>query len=77
MIIMTARNENDERTLILGLEEKNIEQLKLGKPIFHDLRKEGGTGSVDMFAIIWGPDKNDILRQLREAGMEGLGDFAT
>lgn len=56
--------------VLLGLSERNVELLKLGKPIQFD-GKEIGIPGKKVF-IMYGETEEDILDELRRAGIMQL-----
>jgi len=54
---------SDGKTIVIGLEEGNIERLKQGRPFIHKLAQYG-LPDIDI-VLIYGKDKHDIVRQLQ------------
>ena len=54
---------SDGKTVVIGLEDGNIERLKADMPFVHKL------GQYDLpdidIVLVYGKDKHDILRQLK------------
>lgn len=64
------------RTLILGLEQGNIDRLILDKPIRFDTEGDGYhlTEGVEQIVILWGQDQQEItakLRLVQQGGFDG------
>jgi hypothetical protein len=53
----------DGKSVVIGLEEGNIERLKAGRPYVHKLAQYG-LPDVDIY-ILYGKDRADIVRQLK------------
>ncbi len=51
-------------TFLLGIDDENIRRLKEGKPIYVSLAQLGGT---DYVAIMYGPTREAIMKELEEA----------
>lgn len=71
MIRATATTKSGRKLVLLGLEAKNIELLKEGKPMFIRGDEYGLDLDFDV-TIIYGDTAEDIIRLLKDAGVTGL-----
>ncbi len=53
--------------IILGIEPENIKRLMAGDPI---LVKKESLGVQNDIAIVFGKDRKDLLKQLRDTGLQ-------
>lgn len=54
-------------SFIIGIDANNIRKLREGKPMVVDLFSLGGT---DRFMLAYGETLGDIIKELKDAGME-------
>jgi hypothetical protein len=56
---------------LLGLSDKNVEQLRLKRPLTVNLALLGGPANSEI-CICWGKTENDIIEELQLNGVTGL-----
>lgn len=54
----------DDGRFVVGIEERNVEMLKAGRPMLIDLRKCGGT---DQIMVAYGNTLPELLKELERA----------
>lgn len=66
--------DDDRQLLVLGISERNVEQLKAGRPTYHDMSDMPGLEGLSI-SIVYGETEVDIVDYLEKEGLEVSEDM--